>query len=627
MKIILRFILIYVFIVSIISTFGDVKLLENEERLSVIENQIDGVVYLENIYHLSISLANYIVDADDSLEIDNKDKMGIKIEEYITKIYSLQEAKPSFIDSEFNTKLDRIKTLLVPKDEYFEFLDSLNHRNYEIGDKSELLFEADRKLHFLSALVTHYMPEYLISTLLSHNITEKYSHTNRISEEEKNQFIEQNKLIDLSISELSEIINHLSVYDETYILSKLLSNIANKRNKLQALIPSISRWKNNQNDVDKYIELTHEVLELSYRLSENTFTLLENNLKLKRNNLVDVMSNNKLMHIFVVIVLSFLIYFLYRSYSLNMKKDLEIQEIGKIVDKYVIFSKTDKDGLITYVSQALTKLSGFTQEEFIGKTHNILKSDMMEESVYKHLWDTITNKKVYIEDILNKKKDGSFYWVRLTIIPSLDAKGNITGYSAYRSNITNEKALELERKRTQEKADELLVANEALEKLSQLDTLTQIANRFSLDISMQNRYDIYLRHKKVFALILIDIDNFKSVNDIYGHLVGDEVLKEVSQLIKNNIRDTDIFGRWGGEEFMIICEETDCAGAYELAEKIRIVMENKGLATVGRKTISLGIAQIEDNITIMEFIKRADDALYYAKDNGKNRTVRYRASL
>jgi len=182
----------------------------------------------------------------------------------------------------------------------------------------------------------------------------------------------------------------------------------------------------------------------------------------------------------------------------------------------------------------------------------------------------------------------------------------------------------VEKLKNQAKTVELLAVNKALEKLSRLDTLTQIPNRFNLDTAMQIRYDMYQRHKKVFSVILIDIDYFKSVNDTFGHLVGDEVLKSVANLIGSNIRDTDFLGRWGGEEFMIICEETDSEGAYNLAEKIRLSIQNNEFNLIGYKTISLGIAEIEENIAINDLIKKADDALFYAKNNGRNKTIEYK---
>ena len=130
---------------------------------------------------------------------------------------------------------------------------------------------------------------------------------------------------------------------------------------------------------------------------------------------------------------------------------------------------------------------------------------------------------------------------------------------------------------------------------------------------MLNGYD--------FSIILIDIDYFKDVNDRYGHLVGDEVLKKMSRLIEENIRATDCFGRWGGEEFMIVCEQTNANEAYNLAEKIRNIIAEHTFDVVGAKTLSLGVAQMRDSLSMHELLIDADDALYEAKESGRNKTI------
>ena len=319
-------------------------------------------------------------------------------------------------------------------------------------------------------------------------------------------------------------------------------------------------------------------------------------------------------------------YFYYRLYISSLKKDMEIKEINKTLDKFVVFSKTDIDGHIIYASSALEKLSGFSHNELIGSKPSLFRNKAMDRSVYKELWSTVLSKKVWTGELLNRSKDGREFWVRVTIIPNLDENGDINSFTAYNIDITNQKSLEIEKLKTLERTKELVIANEKLEKLSTFDTLTQIYNRFKLDTAVQESYESYKRYKRVFSIILIDVDYFKSVNDTYGHLIGDEVLKSIVTVLKKCIRRTDILGRWGGEEFMIVCEETDIDGAYNLAEKIRQEIEKYDFESVGKKTISLGIAEIEDGISLDELIKMADDSLYYAKMKGRNRSVRYSES-
>ena len=123
------------------------------------------------------------------------------------------------------------------------------------------------------------------------------------------------------------------------------------------------------------------------------------------------------------------------------------------------------------------------------------------------------------------------------------------------------------------------------------------------------------------AVIIVDIDMFKLVNDQYGHLVGDQVLTEVTSILSQGIRSIDVLGRWGGEEFIIICTDTDLKGAVVLAEKLRQMIANHDFQMVNKKTCSFGVAQLRKDETIDSLLIRSDQALYRAKDQGRNRVV------
>lgn len=166
-----------------------------------------------------------------------------------------------------------------------------------------------------------------------------------------------------------------------------------------------------------------------------------------------------------------------------------------------------------------------------------------------------------------------------------------------------------------------ITAKVELERLASIDKLTGAYNRRMIDEFMKQELESHKRDSKNFSLIMADIDHFKSVNDTYGHQVGDAVLREVGQIISSAIRKSDIFGRYGGEEFIIICPKTSSEQALILAEKIRQEIENFDFTEVGHKTISLGISSLIDNDEVEDMIKRADDALYKAKNDGRNKTV------
>jgi len=158
-------------------------------------------------------------------------------------------------------------------------------------------------------------------------------------------------------------------------------------------------------------------------------------------------------------------------------------------------------------------------------------------------------------------------------------------------------------------------------KIAEHDALTGIYNRVKLNtlfpdfIYSANRYD------KDFSVILFDIDHFKRINDTYGHNVGDSVLVELTHTAKNLLRDSDIFVRWGGEEFIIVLQITSLDDAFKLASRLRENLEEHPFLNVGRVTCSFGVTEFRDGDTQMILLERADEALYKAKSNGRNQVV------
>ncbi len=173
--------------------------------------------------------------------------------------------------------------------------------------------------------------------------------------------------------------------------------------------------------------------------------------------------------------------------------------------------------------------------------------------------------------------------------------------------------------KVKERTKELREKNIELERLSVTDKLTNIYNRIKLDeviLSQLNRAD---RYNENFGIMIIDVDYFKQVNDTYGHQVGDTTLIEISKLLQGSIRKSDTLGRWGGEEFVIICPHTDLKGLHELANHIREKIAKHNFPVIGNKTASFGITIYKEEDNLEKLINRADEALYKAKENGRNR--------
>ncbi len=150
-------------------------------------------------------------------------------------------------------------------------------------------------------------------------------------------------------------------------------------------------------------------------------------------------------------------------------------------------------------------------------------------------------------------------------------------------------------------------------KIAETDPLTDLFNRSRLDQELSKSQEFFKRYHRVFSIILIDVDFFKSVNDRYGHLKGDQILSQVASLLKTYTRATDFVGRWGGEEFMIICNETDAHGAFQMSEHIRKQIADYKFPIPDNISACFGIAEVQENQSLDQLLSNADIALYHCK--------------
>ena len=171
----------------------------------------------------------------------------------------------------------------------------------------------------------------------------------------------------------------------------------------------------------------------------------------------------------------------------------------------------------------------------------------------------------------------------------------------------------------------LIRYNKMLKKLAVTDVLTGLSNRIRTDESIQTQLELLKRYGSPFSVLLIDIDQFKQVNDKFGHQIGDNVLILLADILRSDLRRTDIAGRWGGEEFIVISPETNLRGALEMAEKIRHSVQERKYNRKHKVTVSIGVTEAHKSDTLKSIIKRADEALYQAKENGRNRVEHFTA--
>lgn len=200
-----------------------------------------------------------------------------------------------------------------------------------------------------------------------------------------------------------------------------------------------------------------------------------------------------------------------------------------------------------------------------------------------------------------------------TIIPLADTKGNVDHICLIIYDVTDTAVNKLAQQQ----------ANKQLQNLSRTDHLTGLFNRGYWELRLIQEFKRFDRYEQPSSLIMLDIDHFKKINDGYGHTVGDEAIRCVSKAIKEQVRDLDIAGRYGGEEFAIILTNTNGDGACVFAERLRTVIENMTVFAEGhevRFTISLGVCELTDSLhDHRNWIERADQALYKSKEGGRNR--------
>ena len=166
---------------------------------------------------------------------------------------------------------------------------------------------------------------------------------------------------------------------------------------------------------------------------------------------------------------------------------------------------------------------------------------------------------------------------------------------------------------------QLDIKSEALSRLSRMDSLTKLHNRLYLEEHLSRERLRFERYGTEFCCIQLDIDRFKETNDLYGHHIGDLALQKIASLLRSSVRTNDIVGRWGGEEFLIICPQTDEAGAQTLAETLRSKIEQTSFDSIPTLTCSFGVTDIQDDQSEDQLIARLDEAVFRAKSQGRNR--------
>jgi len=266
---------------------------------------------------------------------------------------------------------------------------------------------------------------------------------------------------------------------------------------------------------------------------------------------------------------------------------------------------TDKTGKIQWVNKAFTTLTGYTGPEVIGLSPRVLNSGKQNAAFYEELWETILRGEAWHGEMENRQEAGTTIFVRQTITPILD-EGSITHFIAILEDISSEKAAEA-----------------CIEHMAHYDSLTNLPNRALFLDLLRQVLQLAKRDKRTVALMFLDLDRFKSVNDTFGHHAGDLLLQQVATRLRECVRDSDTVARLGGDEFTVLLPEiAENGDAAHVAEKIIAAFDTPfdidGHAIHSSTSVGIAISPT-DASDVEEILKKADEAMYKAKEGGRNR--------
>jgi diguanylate cyclase (GGDEF)-like protein/PAS domain S-box-containing protein len=269
---------------------------------------------------------------------------------------------------------------------------------------------------------------------------------------------------------------------------------------------------------------------------------------------------------------------------------------------------TDAQHRILQVNEAFTRITGYLPEDVLGYMPTVMSSDLEPESFFDRMRECLLTEGQWSGEVTNRKKNGEIYTEWLTINAVRDENQLLTNYVAVFSDVT------------QHKRDEARIRH-----LAQYDYLTDLPNRAALYDRLRQIHASAERYQRQYGVIFVDLDNFKPINDEYGHDTGDTLLRQVSQRLRENVRAADTVARHGGDEFVILVPELQTSNeARSLADKLLAIVGQPYLIANRLLTItpSIGIALYPDHGADPDSLVRAADlAMYEAKHRGRNKVV------
>lgn len=415
-------------------------------------------------------------------------------------------------------------------------------------------------------------------------------------------------IIDNSITNLFKLFININLDQDTLHLGLNNLNVLSSKYHNSDFRFLYTKYHATLNDVVRL-----NTIKLDY-MSIDTMIVLSNIETILLKEYDTSIENQQRMALVLFIVSSILLIILILSYVKSIKTKKELTAFKYAVensDNSIVM--TNKNRKITYVNDSFERITGYTKEEALGKEPSILKSGKMPNEFYKHMNEILDKGQKWTGEFVNINKYGEVYYETASITPIIN-DDELTGYLAIKLNITD-----------------YVRQKEKVEFMANHDNLTMLPNRRSLEKKLNELIDKAIENKSHFAVLFLDLDGFKIINDGLGHDIGDLLLKEVAKRFQEALREDDFIFRVGGDEFAILIE-------YTTNDKIMEIVARKIIETVNQPILianhslqvgcSIGIARFpQDGDDLLNLLKHSDTAMYKAKQEGKNRFEFYTKDL
>ena len=445
----LLFLILAILIIALSRSFVN----DTNDYLQLTKTELTGVEFIKNVQLLTIEFErfyslHYLIDMPHTPEQQKHISLDFKqttenLNNTLKTISALEKKYPQYATKEFN---DSLKTINANINNFKEIkqidkaLDQLRAISYDLGDKAMLNYENEKELYIMASIMTHYMPELTGETSVNRRLILEYFQTNNISIEKNNKIISSMNLVILSREEIEQMINLISDNYDTGELKPLLKEINIQIPVLQQVVNALFEKESVSVDAVTFFHIADEIIINIIELHTENIRLLENGLNNRVEKLIIKINrtNALILTIVIIIIIGWILLFFTTRSAFKREEESKslLTQYQNTIDLAMLVSKTDAKGIITYANDKFCQISGYTEEELIGKPHNIIKHPDMESIEFKNMWKILKNKEPWTGKIKNRKKNGDIYYVNSVINPILDNDGNILEYIAIRTDIT-----------------------------------------------------------------------------------------------------------------------------------------------------------------------------------------------